>query len=157
MRSLIVPVVLLAFACTKQSAEEKAKPAPAATAPAATAPAPVAATPGVGSALASAGSLEIARTRFGSPADSKRIESDAGKVAAFARAVGDAPLGAGLRRCPDTIVVTARAADGAVLAELGFCGSGANLAEGAEATLPGRTRGSLSLADAAAVSAMLAP
>jgi hypothetical protein len=113
--------------------------------------------PGVGKALAAATSLEIARTSFGSPPGGKRTETDAAKLAAFAAAIGDAPLGNALRKCPDTIVVTARGADGAVVAELGFCGTGADLTEGAEATLPGRPRGRLTLADAAAVGALLAP
>lgn len=167
MRSLLVsPLVLvLVVGCGKQPADKPAATPPAApaAAPAAPAPPPAAPTPtpaaasGVGSALASAKTLEIARTHLGQPADSKRVEADATKIAAFARAVGDAALGTGLRRCPDTIVVTAIAADGATLAELGFCGSGDNLTEGAEATLPGQPRGRLVLADATAVGAMLAP
>lgn len=141
---------------------DKSSPAPSSSAPpsAPTAPSaaqPVKAGPGVGKALAAATSLEIARTSFGSPPGSKRTETDAAKLAAFAAAIGDAPLGNALRKCPDTIVVTARGADGAVVAEVGFCGTGADLTQGAEATLPGRSRGQLTLADAAAVGALLAP
>ncbi len=158
MRSASALFALLALVgCDKSSPAPSAPPA-APTAPAAPAAAdPAKAGPGVGKALAAATSLEIARTSFGSPAGSKRTETDAAKLAAFAAAIGDAPLGNALRKCPDTIVVTARGADGAVVAELGFCGSGADPTEGAEATLPGRPRGRLILADAAAVAALLAP
>ena len=105
-------------------------------------------------ALASIAAVELRTSPF-APTQASRELTDAAEVRDFVTSLGEADHDRNLRRCPDKIIAKGKDASGAIVIEVGFCGSDENLSEGAEVTLPGRERTRLHILDAARLNALL--
>jgi hypothetical protein len=150
MRNLSVLLCSLLLACEQAPSSAPSAPSAAPAAPGASAPA-------AAPALAGVTRLVYERPTPDHAWQVVTTLTDAAALAAVAQAIGAGPTSDALRRCPDTSRLVGYAGADDVRVRLGFCGDAGDPFAGAEVELAGQGRRGLTVADAAALAALLTP